>query len=152
MEGEASLSLSMHGILEDTNSTWIKPGMEENITFTILIPDDLEEKSYKASYELAEIKGEFSYYIQRAKISVNASLDKSLYTKDEIAVLTLTVRNERDFNISLFSRVKFNDYDNVTYFNLEGLESRDIAFHIPIKFTGKRYFTASIWSLEEPYT
>jgi len=36
----------------------------------------------------------------------------------------------------LYSRVKFNEYDNVSYFNLTGLDSETLTFNVPVQFTG----------------
>ena len=134
-EGEATLKLSMPDF-EDTNRTWIRPGEKENISFNLTIPDDLEEKSYKGIYELDGKRDEFRFFVQGANISVNASLDKKLYEEGESAILTLNVDNERNIDLNLYSRVKFNGYDNVSYFNLTGFGSETLTFDIPVTFTG----------------
>jgi len=89
-EGEATLSLFMPDF-EDTNRTWIRPGDEENISFSLTIPDDLEEKSYKGIYELDGERNEFMFFVQGIKISVDASLDKPLYEESETAIFTLNL-------------------------------------------------------------
>jgi len=134
-EGEATLTLSMPDF-EDTNRTWVRPGEKENISFNLTIPDDLEEKNYKGIYEIDGKRADFTFFVQGANISVDASLDKHLYVEGETAILTLNVINERNTDLSLYSRVKFNEYDNVSYFNLTGLDSETLTFNVPVQFTG----------------
>ncbi|MCK4476439.1 MAG: PKD domain-containing protein [Methanophagales archaeon] len=138
IEGEVAVRLSMPDF-EDTKSTWIAAGEEEEISFTFTLSDDLEEKNYKGIYELDGKRDEFTFFVQGVKISVEASLDKNLYGVGETAVLTLGVTNERDFDLELYSRVKFNGYDEVQEFSLAGLESKELTFNIPIEeFTGAK--------------
>jgi len=134
-EGEAMLTLSMPDF-EDTNRTWVRPAEKENISFDLTIPDDLEQKNYKGIYEIDGKRAEFTFFVQGANISVDASLDKHLYVQGETAILTLNVANERNMDLSLYSRVKFNEYDNVSYFNLTGLNSETLTFNVPVQFTG----------------
>jgi len=135
-EGRAELNVTIPGIYKDTNVTWLKPNEEQTLGFTFSLPDDLEEKYYKGYYELDEQRGEFSLFVQGANISVTASLDKRLYEANESAILTLGVVNNRNRDLSLYSRVRFNAYDNVTYFNLAGMASKTLTFDIPVTFTG----------------
>ena len=134
-EGEATLRLEMPDF-EDTNRTWVRPGTEENISFNLTIPDDLEEKNYKGIYELDGKRDEFRFFVQGAKISVEASRDKPLYEEGETAILTLNVDNERNMDLSLYSRVKFNEYDSVQNFTLPCFGSKTLTFNVPVNFTG----------------
>ncbi|RZB29496.1 MAG: hypothetical protein AEth_01131 [Candidatus Argoarchaeum ethanivorans] len=134
-EGEAVLALEMPDF-EDTNRTWIRAGDVGNISFNFIIPDDLEEKSYKGIYELDGKREEFTYLVRGANISVDASLDKNMYEDGETAVFTLEIENKCKLDLSLYSRVKFNEYDNVTNFNLTGSGSKTLTFNIPVTFTG----------------
>ena len=132
-EGEATLSLFMPDF-ESTNRTWIRPGAVENISFNFAIPDDLEEKSYKGTYELDGKRGKFVYFVHGINITVNATQDKAYYEANETTVLTLDVKNNRNMDLNLFSRVKFNGYDNTTHFSLSGLESKTLTFYVPVTF------------------
>jgi len=136
-EGEANIILQMPDF-EIKNRTWIKAGKKENISFSFAIPDDLEEKAYKGIYKIDEKKGEFSYFVYGANISVNASLDKSLYVENETALFTLNITNAYPINLSLYARVKFSDYEEVTYFNLTNQET--LQFNIPVHFNGQKLF------------
>jgi hypothetical protein len=140
MEGTAGLNLTIPGIYEDINNSWIAPGEEKNLSFSFILPDDLEEKSYKFLYGFNGDMQEGSFFVKGANISVEAVLDKPLYNEGDTAVLTLLVRNNRDFDLPLFSRVKFNDYDNITYFNLSGSGSETLTFEVPVHFTGDKIF------------
>ena len=144
-EGEATLTLEMPDF-EDTNRTWIRAGAVENISFNFTIPDDLEEKSYKGIYELDGARDEFTYSVQGANISVNASLDKNLYEDGETAILTLNVKNNRNMDLSLYSRVKFNAYDNTTDFNLSAFESKILLFNVPVNFDGDNKILYTVYT------
>ncbi|NAT10896.1 hypothetical protein C4E22_05040, partial [ANME-1 cluster archaeon AG-394-G06] len=134
-EGEATLKLAMIDF-EDTNRTWIIAGAEENISFYFSIPDDLEEKSYKGIYVLDGTRSEFSFFVQGANISVDASLDKSMYAEGDTAVLTLELTNECALDLDVYSRVKFNEYDSVQNFTLAGSGTETLVFYLPANFSG----------------
>ncbi len=134
-EGEATLKLAMIDF-EDTNRTWIIAGAEENISFNVTIPDDLEEKSYKGIYVLDGTRSEFTFFVQGANISVDASLDKSMYAEGGTAVLTLELTNECRLDLDLYSRVKFNEFDSVQNFTLSGSGTETLVFYVPANFSG----------------
>nr|QNO55772.1 hypothetical protein DIJDKDOB_00003 [Methanosarcinales archaeon ANME-1 ERB7] len=134
-EGEAMLSLEMPDF-EDTNRTWIRAGAKENISFNLTIPDDLEEKNYKGFYVLDGKREEFTFFVQGANISVDASLDKSMYAEGDTAVLTLELTNECELDLDLYSRVKFNAYDSVQNYTLPGSGTETLVFYVPVNFTG----------------
>jgi len=142
LEGEARVSLIVPGITEETSRTWIKPNEEGNVTFTFHVPDDLEEKYYKAIFEVDEKDYEVRFFVEGAKIAVNATLDKCLYSEGENATLTLAVENLRDMNLTLFARVKLADYDAIRYFNLTGYEAQALTFSVPAVFdAGKMLYS-----------
>ena len=136
-EGEVTLRLLMPDF-EDTNRTWVRPGEKENISFNFIIPDDLEENSYKGIYELDGKIDEFNFFVQGAKISVNASLDKNLYEEGETATLTLDITNECPFDLSMYTRVKLSDYEEIKQFNLTDFET--LQFDVPVHFNGQKLF------------
>ena len=135
--GEAEIRLLMPDF-EDTNRTWIEPGKKDELNFTFWVPDDLEERNYTAVYELNGIRFDFSYFVNGMKISVNSSLDKYLYVENETATFTLDVTNECEFNMSLYARVKLDDYDIIKPFNLT--DSKSMQFDIPVIFNGQKMF------------
>jgi len=136
-EGEACLYLMLPDF-EETKFTWVMPGHEEEIIFDFTVPDDLEEKEYKAIYELDGVQGEFSFFVQGAKVSVNATLDKALYEEGETAILTLTVTNECAFNLSLYARTQLHGYEEIQPFELT--DSETLQFNIPVTFNGNKLF------------
>ncbi|MCG2825441.1 MAG: carboxypeptidase regulatory-like domain-containing protein, partial [Thermoplasmatales archaeon] len=141
MIGKVQVNLTIPGIYENVNYTWIKPGVEEDIMFTFTVPDDLEEKEYKMYYVIDGTEYEKRMSVVGMNVSVDAGLDKKMYLAGDNAVLTLNVTNLKDFNVSLFSRVKFNGYDNVTCFNLTGFGNKTLTFYVPVKeFSGDKLF------------
>ncbi len=140
--GTAEVRLTVPGTLDELNGTSIAPGEEETVDFSFLVPDDLEEKYYKAIFELEGEEYEVKFLVQGIKIAVNATLDKRLYEEGENATLTLTVENLRNTNLTLFSRVNLGIYDAVTYFNLSSLETKKLNFSVPVIFdAGKMLYT-----------
>ncbi|MCZ7357786.1 MAG: DUF2341 domain-containing protein [Candidatus Methanoperedens sp.] len=140
MEGTAGLNLTIPGIYENNNNSWVAPGEVKNLSFSFILPEDLEEKSYKFLYGFNGDMQEGSFFVKGASISVEAALDKPFYNEGDTAVLTLPVKNNQDFDLPLFSRVKFNDYDNITYFKLSGSGSETLTFNVPVHFTGDKIF------------
>jgi hypothetical protein len=122
------------GITELTNSTFILPGREGRISFSFEVPDDLEEKYYKAIFEIAGKKYEVKFFVQGVKIAVNAWLDKKLYEEGENSTLTLRIDNLREMNLTLFSRVVLGGYEAIEYFNLSSYETKELTFVVPVVF------------------
>ncbi|NQT72568.1 MAG: PKD domain-containing protein, partial [Chloroflexi bacterium] len=143
IEAEANLHLMLPDF-EDSDYTWVMPGEEEEISFTILVPDDLESKRYTARYELNGTPGEFTYYVQGANISVETSLDKDpmpFYTEGETAILTLNITNDSAFDLGLYARVQLNEYEEVTQpFVLSPTGTQTLQFNVPVSFTGSKLF------------
>ena len=112
------------------------------MTFSFQAPDDLEENYYKAVFTIEGKEYPVYFFVEGAKISVNASLDKTFYTLGENATLTLTVTNLRNMNLSLFSRIKLGDYDVIEYYNLTALRTKTLTFSMPVVFdAGKLLYT-----------
>jgi len=136
-EGEAHLYLMLPD-WEETNFTWVRPGQEEEIAFSFIVPDDLEEKEYKAIYELNGARDEFFFFVHGAKVIVNASLDKPLYEEDETAILTLNVANDCAFNLSLYARTQLHEYEEIQPFELTDFAT--LQFNIPVTFNDNKLF------------
>jgi parallel beta-helix repeat protein len=145
LEGEVKMRVYSPGLFDEFNITWIDAGEEANITFPILLPDDVEEKSYKMFFELNGEMCNTTFIVQGAKITVEAGLDKKFYSEGENAVLALNITNERENDLELFARVQFNGYENVTYFNLTGNSLESLKFSVPVNFTGDRKMLYSIY-------
>lgn len=145
MEGDVLASLESPGLIDAVNRTWIEGGQEKNVTFQILIPDDVEEKTYKLYFEADGKRNETSITINGARIGVNAILDKSYYQEGENATLYITVENLNSLDLELFSRVQWNLYSNITAFNLTGNEAWTINFTFPVHFSGDNKMLYSIY-------
>jgi hypothetical protein len=145
--GEVAVNMTVPGITEDYQRTWIEPGQVGNVTFTFQVPNDLEENYYKVVFTIEGKEYQVKFFVEGAKIAVNASLDKTFYNEGENATLTLTFGNLRNMNLSLFSRVKLADYDTVEYFNLTALGTKTLIFSVPVVFdAGKLLYTVYMLS------
>jgi len=132
--GTVQANITVPGITELTNSTFILPGREGRISFSFEVPDDLEEKYYKAIFEIGGKKYEVKFFVQGIKIAVNAWLDKKLYEEGENATLILRIDNLREMNLTLFSRVVLGGYEAIKYFNLSSYETKELTFCVPVVF------------------
>jgi parallel beta-helix repeat protein len=140
--GEAKLSLESPSLLYEYDQALLDPGQEKTMTFSLLIPDDVQEKAYKMYFEINGKIYKTTFSVQGAKISVTAQLDKILYEAGDNANLTLTVQNLRSTDLTLFSRVKLGSHESVIYYNLTGSETRTLSFIIPVTFdAGKLLYT-----------
>ena len=94
--------------------------------------------NYTGLYELNGGRDTFFFSVQGANISVIADLDKKLYEENETAILTLNVTNTCPFTLSLYARVKLNDYEEIEYFDL--IDKKTLQFFVPIQFNGHKLF------------
>jgi hypothetical protein len=125
----------------DTKFTWVSPGEEAEISFTFIVPDDLEDKVYQAIYEFNGVKAKFDFTVHGPKVSVIGSLDHCLYEVGDTAVLTLEVTNESDFDLSLYARVGLGDFGEIRPFKLMGLgDSETLEFLVPVDFDSGKLF------------
>jgi uncharacterized repeat protein (TIGR01451 family) len=137
-EGEATIYLMVPD-WEETKVAWVMPGQEEAVNFTFTVPDDLEEKSYKAVYRFNGVQDEFSFFVQGAKILVDASLDKNLYSEGETAVLTLEITNDCVMALDLFARAQLNEHEEAQSFALPNTgDSQALQFNVPVSFNGAK--------------
>ena len=139
-EGAAQLTLMVPDF-QETQLVWLTPGEEKAVSFTFVIPDDLEGKDYKASYTLNGETTEFVFHLDGPKVTVAASLDKELYQAGETAVLTLKVDNASEFDMDLFARVQLGDHLEIVDFELNGTgASRTLTFNVPVDFDSGKLF------------
>jgi len=142
-EGAFDLNLKAYDLLDSTQREWLKPGEEKAITFGFMLPEDLEEKDYFASYELKDqgpgIKGQIKYHLAGINLSVNASLDKQYYNEGETAHLTINIQSSNPNPQPLFARVNYAGYESQQPFALNRGET--ILFDIPLtQITGEKLF------------
>lgn len=130
--GKAQVGFSMPGVFQELGIGWIAPGAEGDVVFNFTIPDDLEEKEYKVFFDLMGKRYEETVRIVGMKVGVTASLDKRMYLENDTATLTMTVTNLKGFNLSLFSRVKYNAFDQSRPFNLSALGMTTLTFNVPV--------------------
>ncbi len=139
-EGAALFTLTVPDF-QDTKLEWLKAGEEKEISFTFVIPDDLEGKDYKASYTINGETTEFVFHLDGPKVSVAASLDKELYQAGETAILTLKVDNTSEFDLDLFARVQLGEHLETVDFELNGLGAfRTLTFNVPVDFDSGKLF------------
>ncbi|GEM_PF-3408789 len=147
-EGVAYLDLMLPD-WEISDFAWVMPGEEEEISLRIIIPDDLESGEIKAQYELNGSRGEFPFFIEGAKISVEAFLNGQTAFEEpdcfgeegDLASLTLEITNDSGFELQLYGRAQLNDFEEVTEtFTLLPGETEQLSFDVPVAFTGNKLF------------
>ncbi len=147
-EGGVDLNFKAYDLIDSTQTEWLKPGEEKEISFSFMLPEDLEEKDYFADYELkvtssqqSVAKGQVKYHLAGINLNVSAMLDKQYYSEGETAHLTITVStlNSQLSALNLFARVNYNGYENQQSFTLNG--SRTLTFDISLtQITGEKLF------------
>lgn len=144
VEGKVETHLIVLDILDETKDIWVKPSEEGTITFSFVLPDDLEEGDYNAelklqSAELGLIKElSIPFHTKGIKIKVDAFLDKVLYTEGETATLTLSISNLNSLTPPMYAKIQFNGYEEISTFTLVGTVT--LTFGIPVIFTGEKLF------------
>lgn len=130
VEGEAEIRLTVIDLLDETRLIWIAPGMEREIAFTFQIPDDLPEKEYKAILELNGETTEIPFLISGVKISVVASLDKTLYNIGDTGILTLDITNKSSLYPEMYAKASSNSYEDIESFTLS--DHNTIQLSLPV--------------------
>ncbi|MGB9835015.1 MAG: hypothetical protein ACPLPW_08640, partial [bacterium] len=142
-EGSFIFHFKSYDLIDLKRTEWLKPGEEKNLDFSFLLPRDLEEKDYEATYELSSgnssLQGEIKYHLAGIKINVQAALDKPAYREGEIAHLILTISGDQ--NQSLFVRVNYPGFEAKEAFTLQGTKVLDFDIPLP-KITGDKLFYA----------
>jgi tripartite motif-containing protein 71 len=144
-EGPFDLRLKAYDLIDLIQREWLSPGEEKSLTFSFMLPEDLEEKDYFASYELKDSRGvessrgQIKYHLAGINLNVNATLDKPYYAEGETAHLTLNIQSTNPNPQSFFARVNYNGFESQQPFTLSG--SQAIFFDIPLpQITGEKLF------------
>jgi hypothetical protein len=154
-EGSFDLRFKAYDLIDSAQREWLKPGEEKAVTFGFMLPEDLEEKDYFASYILEDSpdstalqagksgtvpqKGQVKYHLAGISLNVNATLDKPYYTEGETARLTINIQSPNFNPQSLFVRVNYAGYEPQQTFTLNG--SQVLVFDVPLpRITGEKLF------------
>jgi hypothetical protein len=144
-EGAFDLRFKAYDLIDSTQKEWLNPGEEKPISFSFLLPGDLEEKDYFAEYELKGLavagvpKGQVKYRLAGINLNVNATLDKPYYTEGETAHLTINIQTSSSNPQDLFARVNYAGYEPQQTFTLNG--NQVLIFDVPLpKITGEKLF------------
>lgn len=135
--GNANATLTVPGIGNIWNMTWVDPGEEKPLCFTLKVPDDVEEKTYAAKLEFQSETYPFDLTVNGIKIAVEASTDKNWYASEENVVLSLEVENLRDMSLALLASANLASNYQSTRFELEPFETKIIELTVPVNFTEK---------------
>ncbi len=131
LTGEALFNLDVSGINSFQRSVWLYPDQSEEISFNVLIPDDLEEKDYKANYSINDgVLNEFVYHINGINIDVSAYLDKEVYMPSDIILLNLNVtRLAGASNVNLFAKASIDGVE--TTITLTSANQQTVILELP---------------------
>jgi len=144
--GNAELAFKAYDLSDMKRREWLGAGEEKEISFAFILPTDLETKDYFADYELKTgdtqlsiAKGQVKYHLAGISLSVNASLDKQIYTVGDTAHLTVSIQSASSAAQPLFARVNYAGFENQQAFTLNG--STTLTFDIPLsQITGEKLF------------
>jgi uncharacterized membrane protein len=148
-EGSFDLNFKAYDLINLTQREWLKPNEEKALTYGFVLPEDLEEKDYIASYELKDSRGQgfegssgqIKYHLAGINLNVNASLDKTNYNEGEIAHLTISILSNNPNPQNLFARVQYNGYESQQAFMIGQGQALPLQFDIPLpSITGEKLF------------
>jgi tripartite motif-containing protein 71 len=142
-ESSFDLRFKAYDLIDSTKREWLKPGEEKTIPFGFILPEDLEEKDYFATYELnaqsLKVNGQVKYHLAGINLNVNAILDKPYYTEGETAHLTINIQTSNPNPQNLFARMNYAGYESQQTFTLNG--SQVLIFDVPLpQITGEKLF------------
>ncbi len=148
-EGAFDFHFKAYDLIDSTKKEWLIPGEEKSVTFSFIMPEDLEEKDYYVSYRLQSIvnghqsvvkEGKVKYHLAGININVSATLDKQYYSEADTVHLALVVNQASGTGgINLFARVNYNGYEEIQPFLLN--EAETLNFNIPLtEITGEKLF------------
>lgn len=145
-EGEVELGFRAYDLIDSIQREWLMPGEEKTISFSFILPDDLEEKDYFAEYELTGggaplARGQVKYHLAGVNLNVSAALDRPSYQVGDTAHLTLLVSQPpASAAQNLFARVNYAGYESRQPFILTDT-TQTLAFDIPLtEITGEKLF------------
>jgi hypothetical protein len=148
-EGKISLWFNVDALdFEDIKTLWIKPNETETVDFSVIIPDDLEDKDYKGVLickwqgigKEREKEEKIWFHINGIKIIVSAELDNVLYNLGDLATLTLRIKNINQGTLSMSAKVKFSETEGTKSFELSPYGSQTILFPINISGFSEKVF------------
>lgn len=145
-EGAFELAFKAYDLIDSAQRERLKAGEEKAVTFTFLLPADLEEADHFASCRLRSVEtgatleeGRVKYHLAGIKLGVTAVLDKPVYNEGDTARLTLTVTQQGAGTPNLSSRVNYAGYETRQSFSLAGAQT--LVFDIPLtRITGEKLF------------
>lgn len=144
-EGDFDINLKLYDLVNITKKEWLIPDEEKSVTFSSMLPIDLEEKDYYADYELkgqgTANKGQVKYHLKGINLEVDATLDRQNYREGDMARLTISIStlNSQTSTLNLFARVNYNGYEEQRPFTLNGTEI--LVFDVPLtEITGQKLF------------
>jgi len=136
--GTLDVPFSVPGIFEDTQTLFLDPNESETVTYQFTVPEDLDERSDVAWFEVGDTRVEIPFDVPGAKVSVEAQLDKTYYAEGENAGLTLIVTSECGFEIRGELRVQLSDFVETRALNLSAGGTATEHFQVPVVFDGNK--------------
>jgi hypothetical protein len=149
-EGAYELNFKAYDLIDSTQKDWIKSGEEKTVTFSFVMPMDLDENDYYADYRFqpsigneqsAVREGQIKYHLSGIKLDVNASLDKQYYSDGDTVHLTISVNEISGGSQNLFARVNYAGYESQQSFTSVEGQTQDLQFDVPLtQITGEKLF------------
>ncbi len=144
-EGMVFVQLKMFDIIDETKSIWIKSQGTGSTCFNINLPDDIEDRDYNGYLTLKTEGKEITekilpFHVSGVKLSVNAGLDKILYSAGETATVTIAISNLNPQILpDMYAKVQFNGYEDMATFTLP-TGTTTLTFQIPVSSNVSKLF------------
>jgi hypothetical protein len=149
-EGAYEINFKASDLIDSTQKDWLKSGEEKTVTFSFVMPMDLDENDYYADYRFqpsigneqsAVQEGQIKYHLSGIKLDVNASLDKQYYSNGDTVHLTISVNEISGGSQNLFARVNYAGYESQQSFTIGQGQALTLQFDVPLtQITGEKLF------------
>ncbi|MDH5811181.1 MAG: PKD domain-containing protein [Candidatus Verstraetearchaeota archaeon] len=142
INGSVNIECEIPGEYKSSQKITLAPMESQNVTFNIILPDDLIDGFMKLIYRYEGKEYEHVFRYIGYLVSVDVATDKQFYNEGEKATLTFTIKNLNELNIQNMSLVvKFGDYENTTYTSLPPKGSTSLSLtDVPVSNSGRKLF------------
>ncbi|MEW6102918.1 MAG: PEGA domain-containing protein, partial [bacterium] len=147
-EGNARVNVKILDFIDETKQIWLSSNQEGSLTFSFLIPDDLEERDYSGEARLSTGEGIeletkiIPFHLNGIHIKVSGYLDRDAYNIGETATLRIAIQNVAfsTQTLNLLAKVHYADYNGTFAFTISTETTLTFPVFIPSFVSQKLYF------------
>jgi hypothetical protein len=144
--GACEFFFDIPGIYNRTMRFSVDKREAKDVTFDVLIPEDIPTGDYTGIYTINGTEHKFDFYVDGVSISVSASLDRTAYKRGDTAVLSISVAPSDSYDL----KVNYGDYfieeefQNEISITIPVSETRDVFYGVYDAVTKRSLYISSI--------